>query len=219
MSSKSIFLLQLLVVLIIFSCCSDSCPPDEVVAVFRISDESHLLTNYEDVSGLVYENSLGELFEFTLVQKIVDSFDSNCIFKPCAKELVDEQCYFGEFEEKELEYFNNDIVINISVFWRNANVPGSGLDTNYAEFIKLKILSDNYSPLRIEFVSNWNNVDSTAQIFSAISPPVRIDSIMLLNQVYHDIYNNEDRLWYSSEHGLVGFLLDNELFELKEIIR
>lgn len=199
--------------------CESGCPPSETIANFQFSDITVSLTNYDDVQSLVFSNSLSEEFTLDVHEKDINNFSLDCIYKPCAKELLDEQCYYAEFERRRFVFKNQDIELEINSGWRNAQTPGSGLDTAYAESIVTIIKSTVYEPVVTEFQSNFRNADPTAPIFSLLPDVVNINEIELIDKLYQNVTLIDSQVWFAADYGLVGFKLEDVIYELKKIIR
>jgi len=199
-----------------WSCDSDPCPPDELVATFQFSEITKSISDYSDVSKLIFIDSLANEIEFSVEEFTEYSF-TNCLKVICHKEFVDTQCLNGEFENRLTILKNDSISIDIKAHWRDANHTTSEIYTNYAEFISFSIMKLGVDPMGGGFASNWLEADPTELRFQN-NIATELPTIKLINKEYSNVFSFNNVIWFSEGYGLVGFQWDGILYELEEII-
>jgi len=216
METKTKFIL-FLYLLSTFSCITESCPPSEFIGTITLSSISKDLLPYEGVRGLIFENASSD--EITLLSEfgLKDSSLLTCVFKPCAILLVDETCLNMEIDQRSIVFESDSFRIASRVFWTLPNDDEEQLDTNYVETIRTNI-SKSTDNIRTHFISNSRGVTLDSEFENAFSTQI-LDQVTLINRTFTEVYTKDELIWFSKGLGIVGFKLNDELYELKEIIR
>jgi hypothetical protein len=205
-------------VMVVFSSCNiDRCPPDEFIGTITVSERSKRLLPYEGVTGLVFKNSHSKEIRLVSSEGLNDSYFSVCAYKPCNGLFKGETCQNVDMETREITFENDSIKLNTRVFWELPNDNGDELDTSFIETIET-VVRQNTEQVRTQFLSNSKGVSLDDEYMDHFSVDT-LDQVTLIDSVFSDVYNKDDLMWFSEGSGLIGFIWQNKLYELKEILR
>ena len=194
------FILVLIFSVLIISCNKDY-PKDRSYAIGQVhfSNSSLEAFFYNGSEKLIFANINGNEIELKSDDGLITDFHPVCVLFPCEAE-GDRTCDYIEHEYREINLLYNSII------------P----DTNYAEVIHI-LYSDKSTNQRnfIKFMSS--NREKLVPNLDSIFGTEFFETRTIISTSFDNVYTNRSEIFYSKTKGLIGFKLEDTLYELKRV--
>ena len=220
-----IYFLLINSLLFIQSCVDTSCPPDKKIGDIKLSDTSLMFFPYDNNDlTLVFKDSAGNEISFKSKGDIkIEEL------KLAVKDICSELKYDGRtsFEYIEGQYKSTLFFTNPEKFSFTISLFTEILDRDKRLFydkLVINLSSTGYIG-RGEIITDYRGNDSFKDKVKIDYPMKAMDSVVLNNKVYRNIYATElfdgeqlnRQVYFSKEKGLVGFKLDSTIYNLDRI--
>ncbi len=219
-----IYFLLLNSLMLIQSCDDTSCPPDKKVGSINISDTSLMFFPYDNDLTLVFKDNTGEEVSFKSNMGVKIEELKLAVKYTCSELKYDGRTSFeyleGQYKSVLFSTVPEKFSFTISLF---TEVLDREKRLFYDKLV-IDLSSTGYIG-RGEIVTDYRGNDSFKDKVMIDYPMEIMDSIVLNNKVYRDIYATElfdgeqfnRQVYFNKEKGLVGFKLDSTIYNLDRI--